>query len=389
MEAITKIKDIYKNTPFYSSYSNFVRGENQLSSEQERERWLKSLIKMLATIIGEEDEDIKKLKEVTWVFSNHSGSYAEFDYGNVEDNVFNILKHLIDCAEVKLKISNNMQTSSTTINITNGNIGNIQTGHNSVQNIGFSLEQLNDFMKSREEATKQLFAKLYEELDNVEIKYKTVYEGKVANWLPNWKRLLNNSQVYLVSAEFLFENMTSPTNFQSEDFSPYILQLCRVIENEFANFIFGDFNNYLSTKFSDTNKLNDLISDAKLKINFNANPKINIYNLDGKTGNDTMVFYTILKDQEFMLGKMIKSLQAVSNTSTLHIHLIQEFNNYIAEKFNDKSKLLNPTLIDKIDNLRKTYRNNSAHPDIMTKTEAENCKILVESILVDYIQNIK
>ncbi len=344
---------------------------------------------MLVSIIGKEDEDIKKLEEVTWAFSNHSGSYAEFDYGNVEDNVFAILKHLIDCAEVKLKISNNVQTPSTIINVTNGNINHIQTGNSSVQNIGFSFEQLNDFMKSREEATEQLFAKLYEKLDNVEIKDKSVYEKKVANWLPNWKRLLNNSQVYLVSAEFLFENMTSPTNFQSEDFSPCILQLCRVIENEFANFVFGEFNNYLSTKFSDTNRLNDLIADAKLKINFNANPKINICNLDSKAGNDTMIFYIMLKDKEFMLGKMIKSLQAVSNPLTLSVQIVKEFNDYITAKFNDKSKLLNPVLIDKIDNLRKLYRNNSAHPEIMTKTDAENCKILVESILIDYIQNVK
>jgi len=211
----------------------------------------------------------------------------------------------------------------------------------------------------------------YLKLDTIKISNKPDYEKRINQWLPEYSKLNNLSQTYLLSAEFLFDALFKA---DANDYSPFVLQYCRVLENELLKNLFVGFYNYIRNLKTDIQIQTDYSWDF-VKTNKNS---------------EFAKLFLRTEEPEIMLAKIITFLKNVDDANFASSLLINDFKNFIDTIF-DKNKILEQSFINKIDFVRENYRNKAAHPDKNTiklnLSEAQNCQIKVREILKIWLEN--
>jgi len=211
----------------------------------------------------------------------------------------------------------------------------------------------------------------YSRLDKIVIQNSLDYQKRINQWLPEYSKLNNLSQTYLLSAEFLFDALFKA---DANDYSPFVLQYCRVLENELLKNLFVGFYNYLR----------NLKTDIQIQTD---------YSWDFAKANKNSEFAKLFlrtEEPEIMLAKIIAFLKNSIDTNFSSSLLFNDFKNFIDTIF-DKNKILEQSFIDKIDFVRENYRNKAAHPDKNTiklnLSEAQKCQTLVREILKIWLEN--
>jgi len=206
---------------------------------------------------------------------------------------------------------------------------------------------------------------LYSKLDSFAPEDDQLYENRVRNWFKPAKELEKQSLSYLVSSEFLFDSLMSKF---MDDFSPYVLQVCRAVESELKLKIFKPFTNYIRNKYPD------------IKANYGEDLK---YPQVASFAN--MVLYN---NHNHTMGNMTSVCYMSGDKNILNSSLlIQDFREYIMEYHS--TGLLSKLFLDKISNLTKNYRNKAAHTETVNKETALDAKFLVRELLLEFIDNIK
>lgn len=165
--------------------------------------------------------------------------------------------------------------------------------------------------------------------------------------------------MFLASAFFLKDKFE---NNNVVDYSPYILQFSRAIENELLHKIFISFYTSL-----------ELILEKNSTI------------LENEFENDkTKVFAKLLRKKsfEFTLGTMVFILGYVVNENGKTIQssiLLQEFRKHITSVSGER--LLNSIFISSLKKLTDNYRNKAAHISQINNEEAETFLSLGKNIL--------
>jgi len=214
---------------------------------------------------------------------------------------------------------------------------------------------------------------IYSHLDRFSIQNKPDYQKRINQWLPDNDDLNELSKEYLLSAEFLFDVLFKA---DTNDYSPFVLQFCRVIENELLKQLFEAFYKQITqTK-----------NEAQIK---------NDYTWDFVKTNKNKDFATIFvqpTEPELMLAKMLEYLKRLNDISFSSSVLFSEFKTFINQYF-ESSVILSSDFINKIDFVRENYRNKAAHPDRNTiklnLSEAQKCQSLVRETLVLWLESKK
>jgi DNA modification methylase len=129
-----------------------------------------------------------------------------------------------------------------------------------------SLKKLMNIDKDDEEGIEKIIQKIQDLIitDDNCTKNMESYIGVVCSWLTGWDRLDETSQSFLPQAEFLFEiiNLTN-----GKDYSPFILQYCRALENELLTKLFTAYTEHLYNRHFDINMFlaNDIINEKTVR----------------------------------------------------------------------------------------------------------------------------
>jgi type III restriction enzyme len=200
--------------------------------------------------------------------------------------------------------------------------------------------------------------RIYSLLDTFAPNDKKVYDSRVRNYIKEAKHLEKQSLDYLIQAEYLSDSIVIHTG---EDYSPFIMQMSRAVESELLHKVFIPFTNFIRT----------------------SNPNIGATYAYDFNNNDTKFFAQRLSRNEtsYTLGNMHYILKKTGeeqsrNRSTLS----KNFYTYLEENF-DKG-ITETDFLNDVEELIKKFRNKSAHVNMLSKEQAQDCKYLVRKVLV-------
>ncbi len=104
-------------------------------------------------------------------------------------------------------------------------------------NLSVDFKEIQDLPREIEEKISRLNKKLEEQISNLNFEQKQIdtYIKEIKNWFDYYDLLETKSQKYLPEAEYIFDHISKLDN---PDYSPFILQYCRALENELLCKIF-------------------------------------------------------------------------------------------------------------------------------------------------------
>ena len=174
-----------------------------------------------------------------------------------------------------------------------------------------------------------------------------------------WNELDSVSQEFFVTAHYLYERSKS----QNADFSPVIIEFCRIFENELLVKVFKGFIQTLATSSRLLSYQNSI---------FNK-----IYTAIDSQNNNGFFFLSSMD-----MIKLLSHMNRTFNNNTYE----KELQNYICRKGFDIVKISNRNhFIKPAKDYVNDYRNEAAHPNFLHEDTAADCKemtrILIEQFL--------
>jgi len=194
-----------------------------------------------------------------------------------------------------------------------------------------------------------------------------VYFSNVENSINNYNDLEDNSKMFLASAYFLKDKFDSNNII---DYSPFILQFSRAIENELLQKFFISFYERLD--------------------NFLENDSVFLENEFGNS--KTKIFAKLLnkRTDKFTLGTMVFILGYIvdlKGKTILSSNLLQEFRKHITLITDEQ--VLSSEFIKSLNLITENYRNKAAHINQINKEEAIVFFDLGKKILVELLNSLK
>jgi len=191
------------------------------------------------------------------------------------------------------------------------------------------------------------------------------YITDVCIWLTGWDRLDKASQAFLPQAELLFDNIPKSSG---EDYSPFIIQYCRALENELLIKLFSAY-------------IDDVhIRDVKALLSEEGR---------SETHGDRVVAdfaSSVLKRKKtYTLGQMnqILRLTKAGGRTLQSSVLLQDFREFTVRYFGEQ--IIDKHYLDQIERINTDFRCKAAHPYILDSNIAERCRDQVRSCLNELI----
>lgn len=192
------------------------------------------------------------------------------------------------------------------------------------------------------------------------------YISVVCSWLTGWERLDDASQSFLPQAELLFDNIPQT---KSKDYSPFIIQYCRALENELLTKLFVAYTQNLHYRHKNINEF--LAKDL--------------------LGQNTSKFAKMLKNRQhiYTLGDMsfIMNLLKAGGKTLKKSDLLQDFRSFTVRYFSER--IVDKNYLDKIDKINKDFRCKAAHPYLLDVDVACRCREQVRACLNELILNYR
>lgn len=247
-------------------------------------------------------------------------------------------------------------------------------------NMSNDFQEIKQMPREVEEKINRLNKSLDEKLSSMLFEQKQLdsYIEEIKKWFDYYELLESKSQKYLPEAEYILDHISKLDN---PDYSPFILQYCRALENELLNKI---FRAYLQS-----------IVDRKLNFEHEFAWDL-VKNINGKP-NDENTFRLsshikkcLQKDKEewfFELGSMEVYLRYLTGRTIDKSPLLQDLKRFVLEQFN--KELLSIQFLDEIKTIIKDFRNQSAHPNIMDTEKAIIFHKQMKECLINLMGNYK
>lgn len=268
-------------------------------------------------------------------------------------------------------------------------LNTIDRVENKVDNINTILTELaSDFDSIKklpveiDEKINKLNLSLDSKLDKLTSDQKQLdfYIKEIKRWFDFYDLLETKSKKYLPEAEYIFYHISK---LENPDYSPFILQYCRALENELLKKI---FRAYVQSLIDENVEI-----EKKFAWDFEINTETNRpYNSNRNSIQFAKTLKKYIKKPEeewfFELGRMRIYLEWLTGTTVDKSPLLQDFKNFILIGF--KQGLLNNEYFDII-KIVNDYRNQSAHPNLIDTEKA--CKFLKEmkECLICLMENYK
>ncbi|MGC4045052.1 MAG: DNA methyltransferase [Armatimonas sp.] len=187
------------------------------------------------------------------------------------------------------------------------------------------------------------------------------YATTVQSWMDGWEQLEANTKEFLCSAELLYDQMS---RFIADDYSPFILQYCKSIENELLCKLFLPYEQDFSRRSSEDTNLSSLINNT--------------------TRNDhrTSQICRLIHGTPPTLGQMVKILgfvHARQNSLDDVDRILLDFYSFACAQFNNV--IFQPPFRNQIEQINQDFRIKSAHPYLLNIDDANNCRTVIQPCL--------
>tara|TARA_Y100000385_G_scaffold290200_1_gene362388 strand:+ start:372 stop:2573 length:2202 start_codon:yes stop_codon:yes gene_type:complete len=207
------------------------------------------------------------------------------------------------------------------------------------------------------------------------------YIKEIKRWFDFYDLLETKSKKYLPEAEYIFDHISK---LENPDYSPFILQYCRALENELLKKI---FRAYVQSLIDENVEI-----EKKFAWDFEINPETNKpyqRNRNSIEFAKTLKKYMKKPEEEwfFELGKMGICLEWLTGTTAEKSPLFQDFKNFILIGF--KQGLLNIEYLKDIKKIVHDYRNQSAHPNLIDTEKARRFLKEMKECLICLMENYK
>lgn len=237
---------------------------------------------------------------------------------------------------------------------------------NLVQSNQLEIRRIKETPWDEEEKLSMIYSKLNNVADRLADQERTMqdYAEAVRHWLERWDILDRASQAFLISAEFLFDRIY---HLEDGDFSPFIIQYCRALENEILTKLFQAYHA-------------DFHSRVENPEQFLAN------NLENRAGK-AFRFAKHLRndDRTYTLGEMSRIMQLIrpGGRTLRRSDLLQDFRAFALRYF--REQIVSEEYLDRIQTITEDYRNQSAHPNILSIEVALRCRGIVRKTLNEFL----
>jgi tRNA1(Val) A37 N6-methylase TrmN6 len=182
------------------------------------------------------------------------------------------------------------------------------------------------------------------------------YIEETKRWLDLWEILNDDSKTFLPIAELIFDELSQ---LQEADFSPFIVQYCRALENEILKKLFSAYHVYLKNT-----DLEELLADE----------------FDNKK---TSKFASMIKfnKPKYTLGDMnfIMALLKINGNTLKNSRLLKHFRSFVLDYFEEN--ILEKRFLTDLENITTNYRNKAAHPYVLNLEIALECQKLIRKNL--------
>ncbi|WP_405576852.1 N-6 DNA methylase [Winogradskyella sp. Asnod2-B02-A] len=245
--------------------------------------------------------------------------------------------------------------------------------HKKLDTILEAIKNLQDDFLKIKNTNRDDEEKIFRLLKSLDRRIKTVldekretmeeYEQITQRWLSLWDDLHPTSQKFLPLAEFLYDELC---NIKDADFSPFILQYCRTLENEI---LIKLFQKYHLEGLQGTN-VSELVS----------------FDLKNKTKAAKFASYVKKNNAHYPLGDMhwILNLLKPTGSTFKNSLLLQHFREFVSTYFQEE--LTSQSFLNQVQTIQQNYRNKAAHVSALDLKSAEECRELLRDCLNEFLE---
>ena len=218
---------------------------------------------------------------------------------------------------------------------------------------------------SAEDSLESVIQDLYDSIDELlKLRPATIanFVPVVRDWLEGWERLDEASKAFLPQAEYLFELFASD---DVADFSPFIIQYCRSLENELLAKLFRSYRTFFQERGARSETIlgqeEAFLDSERGKRKPNLNTARFVSGL--RKGEDAFT----LGDMSFVLGLLKEQGKSLSRSE-----LLKDFRWFILTHFGQE--VLDLSFLSQIQRIKDDFRNKAAHPNILDREVANGCR---------------
>lgn len=204
------------------------------------------------------------------------------------------------------------------------------------------------------------------------------YITEIKRWFDFYDLLETKSKKYLPEAEYIFDHISK---LENPDYSPFILQYCRALENELLKKIFRAYVQSLIDREIDVTK--------EFEWDFGRKES-------GKPNSDNTfklakhIQRCLKKSEEewfFELGSMEVNLRYLTGKTAGKSPLLIDLKSFVLDRF--EQEILNIEYLDEIKTIIRDYRNQSAHPNLINTEKAVKFHKEMKECLISLMENYK
>lgn len=192
------------------------------------------------------------------------------------------------------------------------------------------------------------------------------YIREIKHWLDRWDDLESESKQFVPQAEFLYDQLAK---LKDADYSPFIVQYSRALENEILIKLFQAYHKYLIA--SNINRIQLTIDDMESS---NTKKFAKFVRSDIRT-------YT-LGDMSFIMQLMKDGGKTIGSSK-----LLQDFKLFSNKYF--EIHVFEKEFLEKVTLIVEKYRNKAAHPNILSNEIAQEFHIRIKECLSALMGNYK
>lgn len=204
------------------------------------------------------------------------------------------------------------------------------------------------------------------------------YITEIKRWFDFYDLLETKSKKYLPEAEYIFDHISK---LENPDYSPFILQYCRALENELLKKIFRAYVKSLIDREIEITK--EFEWDFGRKESGKPNSE-NTFKLAKHLQR------CIRKPEEewfFELGSMEVNLRYLTGKTSEKSPLLIDLKSFVLNRF--EQEILNIEYLDEIKTIIRDYRNQSAHPNLIDTEKAIRFHKEMKECLIGLMENYK
>lgn len=334
--------------------------------------------KLIEKIIDREEEcNINFLKENPLL-----------DNKKLQNNLNNInkkLKNLVSTTDLIKTDTRNIKKDTDTIKKDTNemllSLKLIMQNFKSLKNIKLKPSSNEDDLSKKIDDLKEELAKFESNLKaNLSPSQNIIYIDLLKNEIEGWDILENLTKDKLILGLNLYDLLNK---INEDDFSPVILQYSVSFENEILIKIFRKFTKQLEDLLKNEPEIfGNLISAEKKYKNKKPNKIFKFASTLNRLQKNNLSSIDIafpLGDMHFIL-KLLLDENLVKSSE-----LMKKFNVFI---LGIGEKIISKSFINQIYQIKKDYRNRSAHPDKLNEELAIQCKIKVLETINDFIERL-